>query len=127
MRRTILVFEDDDDIRTVLSDLLREAGFRSVEVDHDGGLPSDAEVDLVLTDLPKAPCGYSADGARDWVTSVRDRYQVPVVVITAHREAASDAVLGSISAAVVMKPFELDHLMARVTDLAGAVRSGGAR
>lgn len=127
MQRTILVVEDDADIRTVLSDLLREAGFSAVEADHDSHLPEGAAVDLVLTDLPKAPRGYCAAEARDWVASVRDRYHAPVVVVTAHREAATDGVLGSLSAAVVMKPFELDHLMDRVAVLAGGVRSAGAR
>ena len=127
VRDIVLVLEDDDDIRSVLSDVLRDAGFSTVSAGHDGSLPQLGGVGLVLTDLPKTLQGYSSGAARDWVASLRDRYLAPVVVITAHGEAAADDGLSALSAAIVMKPFELDQLVAQVNSLAASVSSDGAR
>ena len=127
MSDTILVLEDDDDIRAVLGDLLREAGFDAVQADHNGHLPEVPGVGLVLTDLPKATEGYSAGEARDWVAAIRDRYLAPVIVITAHGAAAQDETLTNLAARVITKPFELDELVGRVTELARSVSSNDAR
>ena len=127
MGDTILVLEDDDDIRSVLADVLREAGFAAVEADHNGLLPEVPGVGLVLTDLPKTEQGYSSVGARDWVAAVHDRYLAPVVVITAHGEAERDDALSGIAATVITKPFDLDDLIAHLRSLGAPSRSDGAR
>ncbi|HEY6959502.1 MAG TPA: response regulator [Candidatus Limnocylindria bacterium] len=127
MKDTILVLEDDDDIRTVLADLLREAGFAAVQADHNGHLPELRGVGLVLTDLPKTADGYSSGCARDWVAAVRDRYLAPVIVITAHSEAARDDMLSTIAATVITKPFDLDDLVAHIRTLGGSSTSDDAR
>ena len=120
VRDIVLVLEDDDDIRDVLADVLRDVGFAAVRADHNGHLPEVPGVRLVLTDLPAAKDGYSAGEAHDWVAAVRDRYLAPVVVITAHGEAERDDGLAAIAATVITKPFDIDDLVQRVRALAGS-------
>lgn len=121
MGETILVLEDDGDIRAVLADLLRDAGFVAMEAEHNGHLPEASGVGLVLTDLPKTLQGYSPHEARKWVAAARERYRAPVIVVTAHGEASTDEQLTAMAAAIIAKPFELDDLLQRVTEV---VRAG---
>ena len=107
---SILVVEDDDDIRELLETLLRLAGFSAtVCATAEVALEQLREqpFDFVLTDyaLPNRSGGWllrqaSAEGLLD---------ATPVLVVTAHPEPR-----GVDGFEVVQKPFDLDDLVDRV-------------
>ena len=70
--------------------------------------------DRIVTDLLTMMVYDFAD-ARDWILRLADRYPgVPVIVATAHPQAARDVeALGA--ARVIVKPFDLDQLVAAIT------------
>ena len=96
-------------IRVVLED----AGMQ-VTVRHSiGELPA-GPFDHVVTDL-LTMTAYDVADARDWVLRLADRYPgVPVIVATAHPEAVGDAERIGASR-VLLKPFDVDQLVAAVT------------
>ncbi len=114
LRRRVLVVEDDEDIRSFVSDALAWEGYEVQEA-ADGcralAVLAEWRADLVLLDLMMPSCNgwmFRAEQlARD------DLAGIPVVVMSAahdtHREA--DKLQAT---AVVPKPFELDRLLATV-------------
>ena len=108
----ILVIDDDEVIAELLQSVLAEGGHSATAVPSlDATLP--ARVDLVITDLVTAS-PYSLGGAGAWVDKVRRRVPgVPVIVCTAHHDAASDGD-GMAADAVLTKPFDLEALLALV-------------
>lgn len=110
----ILVIEDDESLRTLLVQLLQDAGFRTVTAeDVRGGLraAAEAEPSLVLLDrgLP------DADGLLVVQELRRIGQGCPVLMLTA-REAVEDRVAGLEAGAddYILKPFDSDELLARV-------------
>ena len=128
---TVLVIEDDRDIGTLVESILTDEGF-VVSLFGGGGLDAiraavaRVEPDCILLD-GESPLGYGASWAEAAWIATRDR-AVPVIMFTGHaaaiREAEDNTSVrsrGAGFAAVVQKPFDLDHLIATV---AQAVRSG---
>ncbi len=122
--KTILVADDDASMRMLLSDFLRECGYR-VETSESG---SDAlkkfqkdPCDMVLTDM-KMPGGDGIEVLRGIKTTASE---VPVVVMTA---------FGTVNTAVeamkegaedfIMKPFSMDHLAAVVKRIISTQNGG---
>ena len=112
MKGIVLIVEDDEDVRDVVSQIVAEAGFATVSAEHDA-LPEISDVALVVADLPPVARGYSPADAATWVMVLRARYGAPVVVLTAHAAAAADTALLGICT-VVRKPFEIDALVSLV-------------
>jgi DNA-binding NtrC family response regulator len=108
----VLVVDDDvvvtDLMRVVLEDLEFEVA-TAVSADE---LP-DGPFDCVVTDLLTVRV-YSLPAAGGWVQRLADRYPgVPVIVVTGHASAMRDAAaLGAHR--VLLKPFEVDGLIAAV-------------
>lgn len=107
---SILVVEDDADIREMLRTLLELAGFVPVACDTaEAGLTAlrEQSFDLVLTDyaLPQR--------SGLWLLETAQREGllegVPTLIVTAH-----PSVAGSDDYEVVQKPFDLDDLVERV-------------
>lgn len=113
MNGTVLIVEDDTDIRDLVADMAREAGFIAACA-HPAELPELRGVALVLTDLPSTLTGYSSAMATRWVTELRSRYGAPVLVLTAHGAAATDEALRGACVGVIGKPFEVDALVTRI-------------
>jgi two-component system response regulator QseB len=110
----VLVVEDDPMIGRAVADGLRDGGY-AVDWVRDG---SAAELALAgnLYDLALLDLGLPRrDGLEVLKTLRRGRSEVPVLVITA-RDALSDRVAGLDSGAddYLVKPFDLDELLARV-------------
>lgn len=118
-RPTVLVVEDDEDLRAVVSAILGDAGFHVEEAEHgrealeriaEGVRPC-----LVLLDL-KMP----VMGGRE-VLLIRRRIpaltRIPFVVTTAYPQLLEERPLGT---AVLRKPFHVDELIAVVRRLCGA-------
>lgn len=110
---SILVVDDDDSIRGMLSDVLRSCGY-SVQVAGDGESALAAiEAErpaLVLLDMrmPKV------DGWEFARRLKRRGVSVPIVVMTAVRDARRSAEeIGA--AGYLAKPFEIDQLLAQVS------------
>lgn len=108
--RTVLVVDDDEDIRSVVRDVLEEEGYRVVAVEG----PDDARpaltaerVSLVLLDAttPRAMSGTQEDGLAD--------PHPPIVMFSAAVDLEARAKrVGAVG--WIAKPFEIDELLAVV-------------
>jgi PAS domain S-box-containing protein len=116
---TILVVEDDDDVRTYSVESLRELGYRVVEA-HDGLsalrlLERQPRVDLLFTDVV-LPGGMN--GAQLAAQACADRGSLKVLFTTGY---ARNAIIhhGRLDRGVhlISKPFSIQELAARVRDL----------
>ena len=122
---SILVIDDDQEVRSFLTDLLEAAGHRVEKADGgETGLRKFAESppDLILLDFAM-PGMNGAEVAR----AVRElRPEQPIVFVTGYAESEQlDAVLGP-DAPVLRKPFGIEELAAVVAaNLAGSVTATG--
>ncbi|MEO7634918.1 MAG: PAS domain-containing protein, partial [Sphingomicrobium sp.] len=116
---TVLVVDDEAGIRMLITDILDDLGYRSLEAEDAKAalaiLQSDARVDLLITDigLPGGTNGRQlADAARQM------RTDLTVLFITGYAE---NAVIGNGQLEpgmhVMTKPFELDSLGRRIKEL----------
>ncbi|MBB3223445.1 PAS domain-containing protein [Pseudoduganella umbonata] len=119
--RTVLVVDDEPDVRQLVVDVLRELGHVAIEAaDGPAGLrvlQSDARIDLLISDvgLPGPMNGRQmADAGRT------GRPGLKVLFITGYAEATL-LNNGQLEAgmAVLSKPFPLEVLAARVREMAG--------
>jgi CheY-like chemotaxis protein len=122
--RRVLVVEDSDVIRRVLSLILQGEGYQVTQA--DGGRaalvlarqqrPDVVTLDLTLPDL---------DG-REVLRLLKDdplTRSIPVVVISAHPESLSEPDRAR-AAQVLMKPFDVDDLLAGVSCAVGYPAAG---
>jgi DNA-binding response OmpR family regulator len=114
--RRVLVVDDDDDIRLLLDELLRGAGY-AVETAEDGRVALRAfhasPCDLVVLDLSMP----ELDGF-ETLERIRDLSDVPVILLTA-RGGEIDKVRGFRAGAddYVVKPFGRQELLLRIEAL----------
>jgi DNA-binding response OmpR family regulator len=114
--RRVLVVDDDDDIRLLLEELLRGAGY-AVDTAPDGRAALRAfhaePADLVVLDLSMP----ELDGF-ETLERIRDLSDVPVIMLTA-RSGEIDKVRGFRAGAddYVVKPFGRQELLARIEAL----------
>ena len=114
--RRVLVVDDDDDIRLLLEELLRGAGY-AVETAQDGRLAlrvfHENPTDIVVLDLSMP----ELDGF-ETLERLRDLSDVPVILLTA-RSGEIDKVRGFRAGAddYVVKPFGRQELLARIEAL----------
>ncbi|HEY9088110.1 MAG TPA: response regulator transcription factor [Anaerolineaceae bacterium] len=113
MPNTILVVDDQSNVRRLLQEYLTEQGFRVVTAADGQSAIYNArheQPDLILLDImmPKMD-GYQ------FLRQFRKERQTPVIIITA-REEETDAVLGLDLGAddYVVKPFRMRELLARI-------------
>jgi CheY-like chemotaxis protein len=118
---TILVVEDQEQVRTLIARVLRSHGYRVVEardgVDalslHDEGrLP---RLNLVVTDLVMPRMG-----GEELVTALRSRLAAtPVLLVSGfdERGSANDMIERGEAAALLEKPFEAELLLEKVREL----------
>ncbi|MHB1139435.1 MAG: response regulator [Microthrixaceae bacterium] len=112
-RRTVLLIEDDHDLRTTLSMILEDEGM-SVE-GHSTGEAALARLDVLDPDVVLVDLGLPGMHGFDVVAAVRERSDIPVVILTARSDSA-DVIAGLESGAddYVTKPFVVDELVARL-------------
>jgi len=110
---TVLIVDDDDDIRSLLGEYLRQHGFDAVEaangVAMDSALAKGA-VDLVVLDL-----NLPGEDGLSLCRRIRAESTMPVIMLTA-KTAPLDRVLGLETGAddYVCKPFEPLELLSRI-------------
>ena len=112
-RRTVMLIEDDTDLRTTLSMILDDEGM-TVE-GHSTGESALERMDSLDPDLLLVDLGLPGMSGFDVVSAVRERSDVPVVILTARADSA-DVVAGLESGAddYVTKPFVVRELIARL-------------
>ena len=115
-RKTILVIEDDVDLRTALQLALEDAGF-AVESAGDG-LSALQKVRQSTPDLVVLDLNMPRMGGADFLYAWRSEFEepgVPVIVITAETQALRPQDLGV--TALLVKPFDIEDLLSSAIDL----------
>jgi len=121
---SVLVVEDDRDIRATLVEGLRDSGL-VVEGADTGGAAIDAwHGDVIITDTFASP--YRTEAVVAYLTELRSRFAAALVVLTGHNGAAADAALLPADA-VVMKPFDLRELIGVIETVVREKRDRDAR
>lgn len=109
----VLIVEDDDGIRTLISKLLRENGFRvtGCRNGHEmRAMVGDVDYDLVILDV-MLPGGSGLDLCR----TLREKSAVPIIMVTARTEEVDRVVGLEIGADdYITKPFGRAELLARI-------------
>lgn len=115
MKKTILIIDDEEDIREVLSAVLKvqdfeiliaETGLKGIEVfRNNSSLISLILLDIMLPDI---------DGFQI-IQAIRKESKIPVIMLTA-KDRTSDKILGLELGAddYVVKPFDTSELLARI-------------
>ena len=121
---TIVLVEDDEDVRTMAAEALTEAGW-TVEVAGDSvtalALMQVQEPALLVTDVGLPP-GLNG---RQLAEAARDRWpQLKVLFITGHAEQVQTAGQLDPGIGVISKPFTLSTLVSRVSAMATPAAPG---
>lgn len=112
-RRTVLLVDDEDDVRRVTRSYLERSGYQVLEAVNSASAMravDNDEADVVVLDL-----GLAGEDGLDFLRAMRRKSDLPVVVVTARGEEA-DRVVGLELGAddYVVKPFSLRELTARI-------------
>jgi len=110
---TILIVDDDRDIRTLLADYLESNGYRTIAAADGTGMwkaLDDARPDLIVLDL-----NMPGDDGLTLCRKLRATSSLPVIMLTARNEPL-DRILGLEMGAddYLPKPFEPRELLARI-------------
>jgi CheY-like chemotaxis protein len=116
---TILVVEDDDDVRTYSVEILRELGYRVLEA-HDGPsalrlLERQARVDLLFTDVV-LPGGMTGAQVAEQARGVRPSLKVLFTTGYARNAIIHQGRLDK-GVRLITKPFSSAELAARIRDV----------
>lgn len=121
---SVLVVEDDKDVRATLVEGLRDAGLL-VEASGAAGPSIDAwHGDVIVTDTFATP--YHTEAVVGYLNGLRSRFSAGLVVLTGHNGAVVDAAHLPADA-VVMKPFDLADLLAVIAAVARERRGRDVR
>lgn len=117
--KTVLVIDDDEAIRMLITDILEEAGYRVlIAANGPAGLKilhSDIHIDLLLTDVG-LPGGLNGRQVADAARTTRPKLKI--LFITGYAE---NAVIGNghldRGMQIITKPFAIAALQARVREI----------
>jgi DNA-binding response OmpR family regulator len=122
----ILATDDDPAIRGLLAELLGDAGYRvSLSSAQDVAEVANLGPNLILLDYwdaaAKAPSGFLERLKAEARTAA-----IPIVVLTGARYEAEAAAgqFAALGATVVLKPFDIDDLLAEIGARLGEPRNG---
>jgi DNA-binding response OmpR family regulator len=113
----IVLIEDDPDIAALVEGILSDAGHDvAVQLELQSAA-ADPSVQLVITDLV-ALRGFDRDAARQWISTVRERFpRAAVILSTAHAPAADGGAQALGADAVLTKPFDIGQFVETVESL----------
>lgn len=116
---TILVLDDDSALGSLIHDILTEVGYTVVVTTTTeealAALTAAQPIHLILSDLD-----FGLYGPGSWQRIVRFHAlapHIPIVIVTGHSYAVADAPHYPGAVEVVIKPFEIDTLLALVLRL----------
>jgi DNA-binding NtrC family response regulator len=117
-RPTVLVVDDEEDLREAMTRMLTRRGFTALAADGPGGAADvcreyDGAIDLLLTDLSMP--GTSGEEVARVATELRPEVRV-VYVSGLPKDVAVDKGLVPEDAHLLQKPFTTDMLVAVVRD-----------
>lgn len=115
--KTVLVVDDERDLRAVVRDILLDEGYTVLEAPHGGimlEVLTRSQVDLVLMDVM-----MSGGDGRDAYRELCARPELPTVPVVMMSAAVELDGLDPSPTAFLRKPFELDHLLELVQSLIG--------
>lgn len=121
---SVLVVENDDDIRATLVEGLRDSGLVVEGADAAGAAIDGWRGDVIVTDTFASP--YCTEAVVSYLTKLRSRFAAGLVVLTGHNGAAVDAAQLPADA-VVMKPFDLGNLIGVIEGVARDRRARDAQ
>ncbi len=123
---TVVVVDDEPSVRMLICEVLEELGYRVFQAEEAGGglkiLETNIPVDLLVTDVG-LPGGMNGRQLAD--AALVTRPNLKVLFVTGYAESA--ALRGhhlKPGVHVLTKPFSLETLGERVTEIIGAVRPG---
>jgi DNA-binding response OmpR family regulator len=116
----LLLVDDNDEVRGVIADYLRENGFTVMEAasgDAARAVIEDSPVDILVTDL-------IMPGALDGIGLAREaqrlRPALKILLISGYNESAAEA--RSLGLTILRKPFKLGELADAIRDAGGEAR-----
>ena len=122
---TVLIVEDDPDVREATAEYLATRGFQVDTAQDGGGLRArlaQSLPDLVLLDL-----NLPGEDGLSLACHLRERHDLPIIMVTGARDVV-DRVTGLEAGAddYVAKPFEMRELLARIKSVLRRTRPGAA-
>ncbi len=116
MPSTILLYEDDETIRLLVTEVLEDSGYRVLDAhsfEHGKQAAECRMADLFLVDSDERGAVRALDRLRLLCGDIGDK--IPVVLFTAHRVVREEA-LADGCADVIAKPFDVDDLLRRIEE-----------
>lgn len=117
----VLLVEDDDEVASLVTDMLRELGYRVVRAGSSasalGALANGRDIDIVFSDVMMPGGMNGIELARE----IRRRREVPVLLTSGYADAVKEAAAAQ-GIVILPKPYEIDDLALALH----TVRSAGA-
>jgi signal transduction histidine kinase/ActR/RegA family two-component response regulator/PAS domain-containing protein len=118
---TVLVIDDDDDLRGVLTESLRSLGYQVREA--DGGEAGLAAIDETAPDLVIVDFAMPGMNGAEVARAVRRRHpDLPIVFCTGYADTDAIEAAAGRDAPVLRKPFRVEELRAIVSQALAAAR-----
>jgi PAS domain S-box-containing protein len=116
---TVLVIDDEDSVRMLVSDVLREAGYRVLLAPNGPAglkiLDAEPRIDLLVTDVG-LPGGLNGRQVADAARTTRPDLKVLFITGYAENAAIGNGLLGA-GMSVIGKPFSMASLAGRVREI----------
>ncbi len=122
---TVLVIEDEETIRELLTEVLKDAGYRVLQADSGPNglrvLQGPGRIDLLVTDVG-LPGGLNGRQVADAGRTVRPGLKVLFITGYAENAAVGNGLMEE-GMAILTKPFEIPHLVNKVRAMLDGVQT----
>lgn len=110
---TVMVVDDDQDIRDLLEDYLTEHGYRVIAV--DGGVAMRKALEEVIPDVVLLDVGLPGEDGLSLARFIREQFDIAIIIVSGAGETV-DRIIGLEVGAddYLSKPFDLRELRARL-------------